>query len=57
MLKRVVSFEPPIERTESIFRLLQNRPENDRARVADRLAQSPDSNARSIAEMISRHAS
>lgn len=57
MLKRVVSFELPIERMESIFRLLQNRPENDRVRVADRLAQSPDSNARSIAEMISRHAS
>jgi transcriptional regulator len=43
MIRAVVNFRIPIARIEGKFKLSQNRPEEDRARVADALAASADS--------------
>ena len=54
-LRTIVSFEISIERMEATFRLMQNRPAEDRRRVADALAASDDTNAQEVAAMMQRH--
>ncbi|MEE8453646.1 MAG: FMN-binding negative transcriptional regulator [Limibaculum sp.] len=54
-LRGIVGFEPPIERMEAIFRLMQNRSAEDRRRVVDALAKSDDTNAQGVAALMRRH--
>ena len=54
-LRGIVSFEMPIGRIEATFRLMQNRPAEDRHRVAAKLADSDDTNARDVAAMMRHH--
>jgi transcriptional regulator len=54
-LRGIVSFQMPIERMETTFRLMQNRTAEDRRRVADALAESDDTNAQDVAAMMRTH--
>jgi predicted FMN-binding regulatory protein PaiB len=45
----------PIERIESNFRLLQDRPAADRRGAAEALSQLPDTRAQGVTELIRTH--
>ena len=51
----IVGFEMSIERIESNFRLLQNRPAEDRRNIADILSKLDDTRAKKIADWVRRH--
>jgi len=52
MLRAIVSFEVPIARMEGKYKLSQNRKPEDRARVVEALAESPDDGAQRIARLM-----
>jgi len=52
MLRAIVSFEVPIARMEGKYKLSQNRKPEDRARVVEALANSPDDGAQRIARLM-----
>lgn len=52
----IVAFELPIARIEGKFKLSQNRPAEDRSRVAAELEVSPDSAARALAGLMRQYA-
>ena len=54
MLGGIVAFQIEVERLEGKFKLSQNRPADDRARVADALLASPESGAAEIATWMKR---
>ncbi len=51
-MRGIVGFEMPVARIEGNFRLLQNRPAQDRHSVADTLSELPDTRAQEVAELI-----
>lgn len=51
----IIGFEMPIERMESTYRLLQNRPEEDRRKISDTLANLDDTRAKKIADWVRWH--
>ena len=55
MMGGIVGFEMPIERMETNFRLLQNRPVGDRCRIAEALSQLSDTRAQAVAALIRRN--
>lgn len=55
MTRGIVAFEMPIARIEGKFKLSQNRPAEDRRRVADELADSADVVAAAVARFMQRH--
>ena len=52
MIRAIVNFRIPIARIEGKFKLSQNRPEEDRARVIDALAQSDNPDDRNTAALM-----
>lgn len=56
-LSRIVGLEMPIERIEANFRLLQNRPAEDRRDVMEALSKLPDTHAHKVADLIRQHSS
>jgi transcriptional regulator len=54
LLQAIVTFEIPIARIEGKFKLGQNRPPEDVARMFAALIQSPDADARQLAEFMER---
>jgi transcriptional regulator len=52
MVRGIVAFEVPIERLEGKAKLSQNRPADDRRRVADALAASADAGARAVGALV-----
>ncbi len=52
MLGQIVGFEIPVDRLESKFKLSQNRPRADQARVIQALESSPDSTASAVARLM-----
>jgi predicted FMN-binding regulatory protein PaiB len=54
-MSAIVGFQMPIDRIESNFRLIQERPAADRKSVADALSQLPDPRAQGAAELIRRY--
>lgn len=55
MMRGIVAFEMPVTRIEGKFKLSQNRPAEDRRRVADELAGSADVVAAAVARFMQRH--
>jgi transcriptional regulator len=55
VMRGIVGFEMPIERIEANFRLLQNRPAEDRNRVADALTRLDDTRAKRVSALMRRH--
>ncbi len=54
-LNRIVGFEMPIERIEANFRLIQDRPAEDRRDVIEALSRMPDTHANKVADLIRQH--
>lgn len=54
MQGQIVGFEIAVERLEAKFKLSQNRPRADQARVIDSLAESKDSAASEIAKLMKK---
>lgn len=52
MMRGIVAFELPVERIEGKFKLSQNRPEGDRARVANELSRSDDPSAAALGRLM-----
>ena len=55
VMTRIIGYEMPIDRIEANFRLLQNRPAQDKRRAAETLSQLSDTGARKVAELIRKH--
>lgn len=53
MLSAIIGFEMTIERMEGTFKLSQNKPDDERARVAARLAERPDAGSQAVAALMS----
>jgi len=56
MMRGIVAFEMPIVRIEGKFKLSQNRPTEDRRRVAEELGKSPDATAAAISRLMRQRA-
>jgi len=56
MMRGIVAFEMPIVRIEGKFKLSQNRPAEDRRRVAEELGKSPDATAAAISRLMRQRA-
>jgi transcriptional regulator len=56
MLRGVTAFEMPVDRLEGKFKLSQNRPEADRANVANELAKSTRETERNLAALMQSRA-
>lgn len=54
-LSRIVGLEMPIERIEANFRLLQDRPADDRHGVVEALSKMPDTHANKVADLMRQH--
>ena len=54
MSRGIVAFEMPIRRIEGKFKLSQNRPDEDRRRVAAQLESGADSDGQGVARMMRR---
>ena len=55
MLTEIVGFEIPVERMEAKFKLSQNRPKGDQARVIQSLESSDDSVISGVAKLMKDH--
>ena len=53
MLSAITGFEMSIERMDGTFKLSQNKPDDERARVATRLAERPDAGSQAVAALMS----
>jgi transcriptional regulator len=54
MLKHIVGFEMAANRIEAKFKISQNRTKGDQAAIIESLAQSTDSAAAGIAELMEK---
>ena len=52
MLGQIVGFEIPVDRLEAKFKLSQNRPKADQARIIESLESSPDSAISGVAKLM-----
>lgn len=52
MLGQIVGFEIPVDRLEAKFKLSQNRPRADQARIIESLESSPDSAISGVAKLM-----
>ncbi len=52
MLGQIVGFEIPVDRLEAKFKLSQNRPKADQARIIESLDSSPDSAISGVAKLM-----
>lgn len=55
MLEGIVSFEIPVARLETRFKLSQNRSRREQELIIEQLEKSPDSSERALAEISRRH--